>query len=88
MNNFYGASLQTSPKPFQVVGYQYLGSPSPISGNTGKRRELYRVEVSKVAYNRAVRAIKGRGGSLVQKDRALFLWFKPLELTIPVSEVS
>lgn len=67
----YGAVLHRSPAPMAVVGYYYS------NGEHGKREEVYRVPVEEARYNAVVKQIKRHGGTMIQKDEALFLAFKP-----------
>lgn len=67
----YGAVWHRSPTPTCVVGYYYP------TGEFGKREEVYRVEVSEGRYRAVVEQIKRSGGTMSEKDVALFLAFKP-----------
>lgn len=68
----YGASMHRSPAPMAVVGYYY-----PDGNEFGKREQVYRVEVTEARYKAVVNQIKRRGGTMKEKDGALFMAFKP-----------
>lgn len=65
----YGAVLQTSPKPMQIVGYEY------DNGEHGKRREVYRKNVTLTEYRRIVRHIKQQSNNNRICDELLFKAF-------------